>query len=142
MTEEEIDKLKLNREANLILYSEYNKTLRAWLVAYGIAVPALFITSKDAKDFLTTLENHEAIIMIFLLGMASQILIAFVNKFVSWSAYHRDDCKINELACNSFVRRIASIENSIWIDLIFDVLAILFFSIATVMLLTANVLNN
>ncbi len=127
MTQEEIDELKINRQANLLLYSEYNKTLRAWLVAYGIAVPALFITSKDAKEFLTMLANHETIIVIFLLGMASQIMIAFVNKFVSWSAYHRDDCIINGLNCNSFVERLASIENSIWIDLVFDVLAILCF---------------
>ena len=136
MTDEELEKLKLNREANLSLYSEYNKTLRAWLVAYGIALPALFITSEDAKNYLSSLVYHETIIIIFLSGLASQITIAFVNKFVSWSAYHRDDCIILDKNCSNITKKIASFENSISIDFIFDIFSILFFSTATVMLLT------
>lgn len=135
MDENDFVKLKLSREANLSLYSEYNKALRAWLVAYGIAIPALFITSKEAKDFLSSLECYKFIIIIFLLGLASQISIAFINKFVSWSAYHRDDEKIKGNSPNRFIEVVASLENSIWIDFILDVLSVIFFSVATVMLL-------
>ena len=31
-------------------YAEYAKTLRSWLVAYGIGGPVLFLTNKDAPE--------------------------------------------------------------------------------------------
>ena len=63
--EEEKEKLKASRDANLSLYGEYNKTLRSWFVAFGIAVPAIFITSKEAKEFLLKSPNINFIINLF-----------------------------------------------------------------------------
>lgn len=134
MTHERKEELERNREANLTLYSDYNKTLRAWLVAYGIALPALFITSKDAKAFLSGLECHTFIVQVFLLGLTAQIGIAFINKFVSWSAYHRDDLELSNSNCNKFINWVASFENSIWVDFVLDLISILAFGVATVML--------
>lgn len=134
MDDEEI--LKANREANLALYSEYNKTLRSWLVAYGIAVPALFVTSKDAKEFLLQSCNFKFIIITFLFGVFAQILISFINKFVSWCAYHRDDCKLRkDVPCKPYFSWVAKLENSIWIDVTLDVLTLFFFAMSTYMLL-------
>ena len=132
-------RLKASRDANLALYNEYNKTLRSWLVAFGIAVPAVFVTSKDAKDFLLKSPDVQLIIIVFLLGVASQIAISFLNKFISWSAYYRDDQKLMQgRDCHSVFKRIASLENEIWIDFVFDVATIGFFLWAIVKLLSIN----
>jgi hypothetical protein len=138
-TMDKLAKLKASRDANLALYSEYNKTLRSWLVAFGIAVPAVFVTSKDAKEFLLKSPDLQLIIIVFLFGVASQIAISFLNKFISWSAYHRDDCKlIQGRDCHPAFKRIASLENEIWIDFIFDVATVGCFLWAIVKLLSIS----
>jgi len=135
-SKEELEKLKSIRDANLSLYKEYNKILRAWLVAFGIAVPAVFVTSKDAKDFLISIPNYKYILIVFLLGVVSQIAISFLNKFVSWSAYHRDDCVLNlNRECKPIFKLIAKLENYIWIDLVFDVLTFVAFGWAMISLI-------
>ena len=139
---EKLAKLKASRDANLALYSEYNKTLRSWFVAFGIAVPAVFVTSKDAKDFLLMSSDINCIIIIFLVGVASQIVISFLNKFISWSAYHRDDCILmNGHNCHPVFEKIASFENKIWIDFIFDIVTLSFFAWAIYKLLTIPIVG-
>jgi hypothetical protein len=134
---DELEKVKASRAANLTLYSEYNKTLRSWLVAFGIGVPAVFVTSKDAKEFLLKSPDLKLIITIFLLGVACQIGSSFLNKFVSWSAYHRDDCRlVLNRECHPIFKCIASLENDIWIDFLFDIATFAFFAWAVVKLLT------
>jgi hypothetical protein len=134
---EKLAKLKASRDANLALYSEYNKTLRSWFVAFGIAVPAVFVTSKDAKEFLLKSSDFHFIIIVFLVGVAGQIVISFLNKFISWSAYHRDDCTLmHGNDCHPAYKYLASHENAIWIDVSFDILTIVCFAWAVVELLT------
>lgn len=134
---EKLAKLKASRVANLALYSEYNKTLRSWFVAFGIAVPAIFITSKEAKDILLKSPNINFIIRLFLIGVACQIFISFLNKFISWSAYYRDDCTLmHGNDCHPAYKYFASHENAIWIDVSFDILTIVCFAWAVVELLT------
>ena len=136
---DELERLKASRDANLSLYSEYNKTLRAWLVAFGIAVPAVFVTSKDVKEFLLKAPDFQTIIVVFFIGVASQIFISFLNKFISWSAFHRDDCRINaDRECHVVFKTVSKLENHIWIDLILDVASLGCFSWAIVKLLTIN----
>lgn len=48
-----------NNNENLELYKEYNKTLRTWLVAYGIALPALFISSSATQT--SKIKNNQVI---------------------------------------------------------------------------------
>jgi hypothetical protein len=132
-------KLKASRDANLALYGEYNKTLRSWLVAFGIAVPAVFVASKDAKEFLLKAPDLELIIIVFLAGVAGQVATSFLNKFISWSAYHRDDCRLTQgRDCHPIFGRIASLENEIWIDFIFDAVTVGCFIWAVIRLLSIN----
>lgn len=130
---EDLEKHKANREANLKLYSEYNKTLRSWFVAFGIAVPAIFITSKEAKEFLLKSPNIYFIIQLFLAGVFFQIFISFLNKYISWSAYHREDCTLmHNDDCRPVYKYFASHENKIWIDLALDILTLFCFALAIV----------
>ena len=136
MGEEEKEATKSNRKANLKLYSEYNKTLRSWFVAFGIAVPAIFITSKEAKDFLLQSQDIKYIILYFLAGVFFQVLISFLNKYISWSAYHRDECKLRDKPCSERCEYFASHENKIWIDIALDIATFICFAVAIYKLLT------
>lgn len=129
-------------DPNLELYKEYNKSLRTWLVAYGVALPALFITSKDAKDFLLSIPGYKALIAVFLIAVATQIVGTFLNKYVAWCAYHRNDCNTKGVNCSHFIQGMADLENSIKIDLWFDVITVLLFGVATIWLLLSDVCVN
>ena len=107
------------KKDNLKLYEEYNKTLRAWLVGFGFGVPALFIVNDAAQQKLLTAENASCIIWLFLIGAASQIFMAFLNKIVSWCAYHKYDKKQNDV--NKVVYLFASLENKFIIDVVLDI---------------------
>ena len=62
--------------------------------------------------------------------------ISFLNKFISWSAYHRDDCKImDNKKCHWIYRKFACLEDEIWIDFTFDVITIICFAWAIIKLL-------
>lgn len=78
-------------------YAEYSKTLRAWLVAYGIGGPVLFFTNKDLAQSISQSPDKRLIITLFMIGVTSQVLLAFINKWCAWHIYagendhgHRD----------------------------------------------------
>ena len=107
---------------NLSQYAEYNKTLRAWLVGFGFGVPALFIVNEAAQEKLVAAQNAKLIIWLFLIGAAAQIIMAFLNKIVSWCAYYKHDNEGKEI--NYIIKRFASLENAFIFDVIFDVLSL------------------
>jgi|APCry1669189034_1035192.scaffolds.fasta_scaffold42235_2 hypothetical protein len=120
--------LSSNRESNFAQYSQYNNTLRSWLVAFGVAVPAVFISSKDAQAFLQHVPDLKNVIATFLAGVCSQIVVSFINKFVAWSAYHRDDLALRNTTCTPFTKKVASFENAIWLDFTCDLITIACFA--------------
>ena len=121
------------KEDNLNLYAEYNKTLRAWLVGFGFGVPALFIVNATAQEKLTISPNASCIIWLFLIGAASQVLMALLNKIVSWCAYHK--CDKGRSKVSSIVLFFASLENKFIIDVVLDVLSLITFG-WTIVLIT------
>jgi hypothetical protein len=68
-------------------YAEYSKTLRAWLVAYGIGGPVLFFTNQDLTQAIANSPNKRLILALFLIGVSSQVLLAFLNKWCAWHIY-------------------------------------------------------
>jgi len=121
------------KDDNLNLYSEYNKALRTWLVGFGIGVPALFIINKEAQDKLTSSENAEFIIYLFLAGVASQILMAQLNKVVTWCTYYKHEKENKNINCatNFF----ASMEHWIIIDVVSDVFSLITFGWSIVLIM-------
>jgi len=69
------------------VYEDYAKTLRTWLVAYGIGGPVLFITNKDVADKLSSSHAAPCIAELFLAGVALQVFLAMLNKTVMWAVY-------------------------------------------------------
>ncbi|HEY5603379.1 MAG TPA: hypothetical protein VIM41_09735 [Gammaproteobacteria bacterium] len=114
------------KEDNLNLYADYNKTLRAWLVGFGFGVPALFIVNDAAQARLIAAQNAKFIIWLFLIGAAAQVLMALVNKVVSWCAYYKYDKGENNI--NPVARLLATLENMFIIDVVLDVVSLVAFA--------------
>ena len=68
-------------------YSEYNKTLRTWLVAFGIGGPALFLVNDTVAKRLVTAGTLKTVAALFLIGTAVQVLSALLNKASNWYVY-------------------------------------------------------
>ncbi len=78
-----------NGDGDWDAYADYNKILRAWFVAFGIGVPATFLINKDLFRYLAPQKGGDPYIFIFfLIGVASQVLMAFINKIINWCAYY------------------------------------------------------
>jgi hypothetical protein len=68
-------------------YAEYSKTLRAWLVAYGIGGPVLLFTNDALAQAISNAPEKRLIVALFLIGVTSQVLLAFINKWCAWHLY-------------------------------------------------------
>jgi hypothetical protein len=68
-------------------YSEYNKTLRTWLVAFGIGGPSLFMVNSSIATTLAKSGSLRLVVVLFLVGTALQVLGAALNKFCNWYVY-------------------------------------------------------
>ena len=126
-------------------YSEYSKTLRSWLVAYGIGGPVLLLTNKDAPEKLAKSPHLETIVTLFVAGVALQILLAFLNKWAAWHMYSgaydkhlaaqgSKDCEMHHESLMYWLWQ--WINKQSWIDFFVDLGALVAFSIATWIALT------
>lgn len=110
-------------------YSEYAKTLRAWLVAYGIGGPVLFLTNKELFAALKTSAYRDSIVDLFLLGVALQILLAFINKWCAWHMYVGEyDSSFQD---RSSYKIWSWLNERSWIDLLVDGGSLIAFSVST-----------
>jgi hypothetical protein len=113
-------------------YTEYSKTFRTWLVAYGIGGPALLLTNAAAKTFAAS-AHARCIVILFLVGVALQVLGTGINKWAAWHVYSdmTDASRANGWWSKAWCR----VNKQAWIDVWVDVGAIVAFGIATWMLL-------
>ena len=111
------------------VYAEYSKILRTWLVGYGVGVPALILSQKELWEKLAKSESIETIAILFIFGVILQVIISLTNKSIMWASYygaHNTPFKI----CNCY--KIAdTLSKYYWIDLIFDLATIGFYTYAT-----------
>lgn len=68
-------------------YADYSHTLRAWLVAYGIGGPVLFVTNDKITEKVAKSGFANEIIVLFLIGVGLQILLSMINKWCAWHLY-------------------------------------------------------
>jgi hypothetical protein len=118
------------RQEFLNSYSEYSKTLRTWLVAFGIGGPVLFLTHDAAWHSLANSGSAFYVGNLFFSGVAAQVLMAFINKAIMWSLY------CGEVLPNFKLTRRYKIADRLseafWLDVSFDVVTMILFSIATI----------
>lgn len=104
---------------NLEKYTEYNKILRSWFVAFGVGGPAIFLVNDDVRTKLIEKGEIENVVFLFLLGATVQISIAFINKVINWYVHQGNDkdfqktkrYKLSEIITHWF-----------WLDVVADLL--------------------
>ncbi len=107
----------MNNDNDFKLYTEYNKSLRAWLVGFGFGVPALFIINQEAQSKLIKSEDSQCIIYMFLIGASAQVILAFINKTIAWCSLHKETFNGKVRSCVDFI---ANLENWFIIDIVCD----------------------
>jgi hypothetical protein len=116
-------------------YAEYSRTLRTWLVAYGIGGPAVIITNPDALKVVSANGQAALIGWLFLSGVAAQVLISFCNKIAMWYVYFGE---IDKAFQKTRRHRLADwFSEQFWPDLICDAISLFAFAYSTVLLFKA-----
>jgi hypothetical protein len=123
-----------NRTEEFDAYLEYNRILRAWLVAFGVGGPALFLINDQVGARLAEKGQLRAVAAMFLLGAGSQVLGAVLNKIGNWYAYrgsfdseYRNTCRFKFFDW---------LVKQFWLDILLDGITIALFGWATWRLLT------
>jgi hypothetical protein len=116
------------------LYTDYNKILRSWLVAYGIGGPILFATNEHLNSVLKCSEYSKLIVSFFLVGVGLQVLNAFINKWCAWHVYYGEADPAWQVRKD--YKFFFMVNEWHWLDILFDISAIAMFGIATVWVVT------
>lgn len=122
--------IKSEGEEYFSVYTEYSKTLRVWLVAYGIGGPVIFLTQTEISKKIIDSGYALFIVFLFLIGVFSQIFIALLNKYVNWCLYCYADPEGRKYQrLYEWANRVSE---KIEIDIICDLASMFAFMIATV----------
>lgn len=116
-------------------YADYSRTLRTWLVAYGIGGPAVMITHPDALAVVSAKGQAALVGWLFLIGVAAQVLIAFLNKIAMWYVYFGE---VDSSFENTRRHRLADwFSEQFWPDILCDIISLVSFGVSTVFLFRA-----
>lgn len=124
------DAVSLEAEGFFKVYEEYSKTLRTWLVAFGIGGPVLFLTNEAIARRLAQSGYSTWIAGLFLTGVALQVALAAINKHAMWACYIATSKPDHDH--NRFIRFGEWMSAQYWIDFIVDALSLIVFSVAVV----------
>lgn len=120
---------KSQRDSHFQNYADYSRTLRAWLVAYGIGGPVLFVTNDKISERVAKSGYANEIIVLFLIGVGLQIVLATINKWGAWHMYRgAGDPEYHQTWLYKFW---FFINAQSWIDFWIDLISLLVFMIAT-----------
>jgi hypothetical protein len=120
-------------------YSEYNRILRMWLVGFGIGGILTLISNEKIHQFL---DKHELITSAnyFAAGISFQVLIVLVNKVHLWCNYYAKEkgskSKTIKKELQWFFDEMNLISEKFWIDILFDIVTILFYIFALLIVLS------
>ena len=118
-------------------YASFSRTLRTWLVAYGIGAPVLFASQDAFVCILAKPIQGVIIIGLFLLGTMVQIIATFLYKYSMGYIY------FGELKKEFMETRRYKISNwlseAMWLEISFDIITIVSFVSATVYVLIVYV---
>jgi hypothetical protein len=115
-------------------YSEYNRVLRTWFVAFGIGGPALILVNPAVAQMLNLAGELRGVVVLFLVGAASQVAGALLNKVANWYCYRAKSDSGGE---GKYVYQICSwVIKQFWIDVGLDLITIVVFGIAAWQVLT------
>ena len=115
-------------------YTEYNKVLRTWFVAFGIGGPAYFLVNPAIAKELATRHRLGLVVALFLVGAAAQVAGAVINKAANWYVYvaYTVDGQLGtrKHKCSEWVAK------QFWFDVLLDLLTVGAFGYAAWLLFT------
>lgn len=121
-------------------YWRYCSSLRNWFVAYGIGGCVLFISDK-AQIFQKLSINVKATVVIsFIIGVAAQVILAFLNKWIHWCIYRGEDDE--DFSKGRWCKYAESLSSCFLIDLVIDLITFFAFGVATVALFVGVLLQS
>ncbi len=116
-------------------YEEHMKTLRAWYVGYGIGGPLLYITQPTFAKAVVEHGTVRTVGLLFLLGVLLQVVLALLNKWVNWGNYYYEAHP--DVTRGKIYNACQSISKQAWLDILVDLLTLVFFAWATVLVFVA-----
>ncbi|HVC28446.1 MAG TPA: hypothetical protein VNF48_02765 [Gammaproteobacteria bacterium] len=116
-------------------YAHFSRTLRAWLVAYGVGVPVLLVSQEFIAMAIIKAGTGGLITWLFLIGVAIQVLAALLYKYSMAYLYNSE----GDTVLNNTWRVQASewLSKTIWLEALFDVTAIALFVWGTFLVVAA-----
>src|SRR4029077_12336887 len=120
-------------------YQEYNKLLRTWFVAFGIGGPVLLYTRPELLQDFTDVDRSR-VVWALLIGSATQVVLAFLNKCVSWQEHNYRFKHERDLKLNRNWRELLGkwLDDQFWIDVLADLASALLFGYAIYMIAGAD----
>lgn len=116
-------------------YVQYSRTLRAWLVAYGIGVPVLLASQDIIAKAIIKAGTGKWITWLFLCGVVVQVIATFLYKYSMEYLYHEETGAKLE---GTFRLTAAKwLSNTIWFEIVLDLISILLFVCGTFMVVAA-----
>ncbi len=130
-----------NKECYAQQYAEYSKTLRNWLIVYGVGGIGVVIVEKDCFAKPDT-GDRQLIILFFAVAVFSQIIISVLNKWYNWKIYSdllkKEEEKNTERHQEIYKKRVHSYDRWFFVfNIISDIIAFLCFLIATILVYEA-----
>jgi len=123
----------LNAKDYFEQYWRYCSSLRNWFVAYGIGGCVLFMSDK-AQIFQTLSLNTKATVIIsFIIGVAAQVILAFINKWIHWCVYWGEED--SNFRCSRWNKYAEALSSCFIIDLVVDLITLIAFAVATITLI-------
>jgi hypothetical protein len=110
-------------------YASFSRTLRAWLVAYGVGVPVLLVSQEFVARAIIKAGTGGLITWLFLAGVGIQTLAALLYKYSMVYLYF--SATDSKLAKTPQVKIAVWLSNAIWLEAFFDVAAIILFVCGT-----------
>ncbi len=111
-------------------YQHYNGALRGWLLAFGAAILAFFVTNPTAFAQLK-LGQKKWVLSIVFAGILLQVLSAFLNKHYNLACYHAAQSPSKPSRADALFRWLGRHEER---DLILDLISCSLFAGATIYL--------
>ena len=116
-------------------YSAFARMQRGWFLAYGVAAPALFVSSEPIAQAIIDSGRVPWIVGLFLGGVLFQVIEMLIYKYAMWNLYMDEsysDCQREKgTPCSSWIAE------SVWLMVVSDVLTLGLYIAGTVCALTA-----
>ncbi len=103
-------------------YAHFSRTLRAWLVAYGVGVPVLLVSQEFIAKAIIKAGTGGLITWLFLTGVAIQVLAALLYKYSMAYLYVSEGN--SELNGSWRVQSAEWLSKTVWVEALFDVTTI------------------